>query len=113
MNLASGSEVKARAVIGRTGEEGSLKGPILHFDVRKGTAALDPVSQRPRTSSWGRSHLRASPPVLRFRRSAWPGQREHQRDIAEQEAGDAVRGDGRAEPGHHTSVQLPLEERAR
>ena len=42
INVALGSEVQAGSVIGRTGEEGSLKGPILHFEVRKGSAALDP-----------------------------------------------------------------------
>ncbi len=42
VNVALGSEVQAGAVIGRTGEEGSLKGPILHFEVRQGSAPLDP-----------------------------------------------------------------------
>ncbi len=43
VNVATGSEVPAGAVIGRSGEEGSLKGPVLHFEVRKGSAALDPA----------------------------------------------------------------------
>jgi septal ring factor EnvC (AmiA/AmiB activator) len=38
----SGEEVPADAVIGRVGDAGSLKGPILHFEVRKGSAALNP-----------------------------------------------------------------------
>ena len=43
VNVATGTEVQAGAVIGRSGEEGSLKGPVLHFEVRKGSAALDPA----------------------------------------------------------------------
>ena len=42
VSVSKGSEVQAGAVIGRSGEEGSLKGPVLHFEVRKGSAALDP-----------------------------------------------------------------------
>ncbi|MFM8558463.1 MAG: murein hydrolase activator EnvC family protein [bacterium] len=42
VGVALGREVAAGAVIGRSGEEGSLKGPILHFEVRKGSSALDP-----------------------------------------------------------------------
>ena len=42
VNVASGTEVQAGAVIGRTGEEGSLKGPVLHFEVRKGSAPMNP-----------------------------------------------------------------------
>ena len=30
------------AVIGKSGDTGSLKGPELHFEVRKGGASLDP-----------------------------------------------------------------------
>ena len=36
-------EVIAGATIGRSGDTGSLKGPVLHFEVRKGGAALDPM----------------------------------------------------------------------
>ena len=43
VNVAMGAEVPAGAVIGRSGEEGSLKGPVLHFEVRKGSAPLDPT----------------------------------------------------------------------
>ena len=35
-------EVLPGAVIGRSGDAGSLKGPILHFEVRKGSSPLDP-----------------------------------------------------------------------
>lgn len=38
----SGQEVAPGAVIGRTGDAGSLKGPILHFEVRKGSAPQNP-----------------------------------------------------------------------
>jgi murein DD-endopeptidase MepM/ murein hydrolase activator NlpD len=31
-------------VIGRSGDTGSLKGPVLHFEVRKGGASVDPES---------------------------------------------------------------------
>jgi septal ring factor EnvC (AmiA/AmiB activator) len=43
VNVTTGSEVQAGAIIGRSGEEGSLKGPVLHFEVRKGSAPLDPT----------------------------------------------------------------------
>jgi murein DD-endopeptidase MepM/ murein hydrolase activator NlpD len=44
VNVSSGSEVQAGAVIGHSGETGSLKGPVLHFEVRKGSAAMNPES---------------------------------------------------------------------
>lgn len=37
-----GQEVAAGQVIGRSGDTGSLKGPVLHFEVRRGGTALDP-----------------------------------------------------------------------
>jgi murein hydrolase activator len=40
--VAVGQEVTSGASIGRSGEIGSLKGPILHFEVRKGISSLDP-----------------------------------------------------------------------
>jgi septal ring factor EnvC (AmiA/AmiB activator) len=40
----NGQEVQPDAVIGRVGDAGSLKGPILHFEVRKGSAPLNPES---------------------------------------------------------------------
>lgn len=40
--VSSGQEVEPGATIGRVGDAGSLKGPILHFEVRKGAAAQDP-----------------------------------------------------------------------
>lgn len=44
VSVSTGSEVQAGAVIGRTGEEGSLKGPVLHFEVRKGSSPMNPQS---------------------------------------------------------------------
>jgi septal ring factor EnvC (AmiA/AmiB activator) len=40
--VAVGQEVTAGQILGRVGDTGSLKGPILHFEVRKGGAALNP-----------------------------------------------------------------------
>ncbi len=40
--VRNAQEVAAGETIGRVGEEGSLKGPVLHFEVRKGSAAQDP-----------------------------------------------------------------------
>lgn len=40
--VRNGQEVLPGAVIGHTGETGSLKGPVLHFEVRKGSAPLNP-----------------------------------------------------------------------
>lgn len=40
--VSSGQEVQPGAVIGRVGDVGSLKGPILHFEVRKGSAPQNP-----------------------------------------------------------------------
>ena len=37
-----GAEVTAGQVIGSVGDTGSLKGSVLHFEVRKGGSALDP-----------------------------------------------------------------------
>lgn len=42
VDVKSGQEVAPGAVIGRVGDEESLKGPILHFEVRKGSSALNP-----------------------------------------------------------------------
>jgi septal ring factor EnvC (AmiA/AmiB activator) len=44
IGVAVGQEVQAGQVIGRSGETGSLKGPILHFEVRRGGSALNPES---------------------------------------------------------------------
>ena len=44
VNVGTGSEVQPGAVIGRSGEAGSLKGPMLHFEVRKGSAPMNPES---------------------------------------------------------------------
>ena len=40
--VGSGQEVQPGTPIGRVGDAGSLKGPILHFEVRKGSAAQNP-----------------------------------------------------------------------
>jgi septal ring factor EnvC (AmiA/AmiB activator) len=42
ISVSVGQEVVAGATIGRVGDTGSLKGPILHFEVREGGGALDP-----------------------------------------------------------------------
>ena len=41
--VARGQEVAAGAVIARVGDTGSLKGSILHFEVRKGRSAQNPL----------------------------------------------------------------------
>jgi septal ring factor EnvC (AmiA/AmiB activator) len=42
VSVRNAQEVQPGQVIGRVGEEGSLRGPALHFEVRKGSTALDP-----------------------------------------------------------------------
>src|SRR5262245_54810964 len=42
ISVKVGDEVSAGQVIGRSGDTGSLKGPILHFEVRRGASALNP-----------------------------------------------------------------------
>lgn len=42
--VARGQDVAAGQVIGRVGDTGSLKGSILHFEVRKGRSALNPIT---------------------------------------------------------------------
>ncbi len=42
--VSTGSEVLPGAVIGHSGETGSLKGPMLHFEVRKGSSPMNPES---------------------------------------------------------------------
>ena len=42
VSVKSGQEVQPGAVIGHVGDAESLKGAILHFEVRKGSSALDP-----------------------------------------------------------------------
>jgi murein DD-endopeptidase MepM/ murein hydrolase activator NlpD len=40
--VAVGNEVQSGQTIARSGDTGSLKGAILHFEVRKGGASLNP-----------------------------------------------------------------------
>ena len=40
--VSSGQEVGPGATIGRVGDAGSLKGPVLHFEVRKGSSPQNP-----------------------------------------------------------------------
>jgi septal ring factor EnvC (AmiA/AmiB activator) len=42
--VAVGQEIAAGTMIGRSGDTGSLKGAVLHFEVRKGGASVDPES---------------------------------------------------------------------
>jgi len=42
--VATGQEVTAGQTIGQSGDTGSLKGPVLHFEIRKGSTALNPQS---------------------------------------------------------------------
>jgi septal ring factor EnvC (AmiA/AmiB activator) len=42
IDVSVGQEVEPGATIARSGDSGSLKGPILHFEVRKGASPLDP-----------------------------------------------------------------------
>ena len=42
--VSVGQEVQSGQLIAQSGDSGSLKGPVLHFEVRKGGASLDPES---------------------------------------------------------------------
>jgi septal ring factor EnvC (AmiA/AmiB activator) len=42
ISVSVGQEVTAGQVIGRSGDTGSLKGAVLHFEVRRGGTALNP-----------------------------------------------------------------------
>jgi septal ring factor EnvC (AmiA/AmiB activator) len=44
VTVSTGTEVASGTVIGHSGETGSLKGPVLHFEVRKGATPLNPES---------------------------------------------------------------------
>jgi septal ring factor EnvC (AmiA/AmiB activator) len=43
ISVARGADVSAGQTIARAGDSGSLKGTILHFEVRKGRASLNPL----------------------------------------------------------------------
>lgn len=40
--VSTGQTISAGQIVGRVGDTGSLKGPILHFEVRRGDSALNP-----------------------------------------------------------------------
>jgi murein DD-endopeptidase MepM/ murein hydrolase activator NlpD len=42
LSAANGQEVSAGTVLGTVGDTGSLKGTLLHFEVRQGARAMDP-----------------------------------------------------------------------
>ncbi len=42
-SVGRGQEVAAGQVIGRAGDTGSLKGTVLHFEIRKGRTSVDPL----------------------------------------------------------------------
>jgi murein DD-endopeptidase MepM/ murein hydrolase activator NlpD len=44
ISVSNGQEISAGQVIGHSGDTGSLKGPILHFEVRRGSVAQNPQS---------------------------------------------------------------------
>ncbi len=44
VSVSTGTAVAPGAVIGHSGETGSLKGPMLHFEVRKGSSPMNPES---------------------------------------------------------------------
>jgi murein DD-endopeptidase MepM/ murein hydrolase activator NlpD len=43
LSVKKGDSVKRGAIIGRTGQTGAVNSPQLHFEVRKGPTALDPL----------------------------------------------------------------------
>jgi murein hydrolase activator len=43
VSVSRGQEVASGQVIGRAGDTGSLKGTVLHFEVRKGRTSVDPM----------------------------------------------------------------------
>lgn len=43
ISVSVGQEIAPGATVGRSGDTGSLKGPILHFEVRQGGQSLDPL----------------------------------------------------------------------
>jgi len=42
ISVTTGTSMSAGQLIGYSGDTGSLKGPVLHFEVRKGAQSLDP-----------------------------------------------------------------------
>ncbi len=43
LTVAQGVSVKRGQIIGKSGQSGDAKKPELHFELRKGTANLDPI----------------------------------------------------------------------
>ena len=44
LGVSTGQEVSSGTVLGSVGDTGSLKGTMLHFEVRQGSRAMDPLS---------------------------------------------------------------------
>jgi murein DD-endopeptidase MepM/ murein hydrolase activator NlpD len=44
ISVSNGQEINSGQVIGRSGDTGSLKGPVLHFEVRRGASPQNPQS---------------------------------------------------------------------
>lgn len=50
--VAKGEQVQAGSVIGYVGKSGSAKTPQLHFAVREGSQAIDPIGKLPQTVAY-------------------------------------------------------------
>jgi murein DD-endopeptidase MepM/ murein hydrolase activator NlpD len=54
MLVRRGERVQRGQVIARVGQSGSVDRPQLHFEIRKGKRAVDPVHELPRPSAAAR-----------------------------------------------------------